>query len=97
MGSGAVTEKVKADWMKGSSELGSMSRIPVIWVYSENDQSNPGKSATADYEAFREAGGKGTLHMLPAYGANGHLIVASPDLFLDQVLRDIAELEAGGA
>lgn len=86
MGSGAITEKVQADWIIGAGELGKINKIPTIWIYSENDRNHPPEKVKLAFNEYLKNGGIGQLHILPPYKENGHMIVASPELFLDLVL-----------
>jgi dienelactone hydrolase len=54
--------------------LGKKSRIPTLWVYSENDHASPLPIARSCFEQFREAGGNATFVAAPAYGKDGHYL-----------------------
>jgi pimeloyl-ACP methyl ester carboxylesterase len=90
---GWVTEQVQRDYAEGCSELGATARIPSIWIYSENDRNHAPKYVRAMHDAYTGAGGRATLHILPAYKDNGHLIVEEPDLFLPLIIEDIKKIE----
>lgn len=90
MGSGRITDKVQEDWIQGCSELGAAARIPMIWIYSENDRNHPPDRVVSCFQAYVNSGGTGTLHILPPYRENGHAIAGSPDLFIDLLLQDTA-------
>jgi dienelactone hydrolase len=94
MGLGFITDKVQQDWIRGASELGSKSRIPMIWIYSENDRNHPAARVKESFDAFRTSGGRGLLHILPPYKDNGHNIIQEPSLFLNTLLEDIASLKS---
>jgi len=93
MGTGQINDEVQAAWRRGSAILGKNSKIPVIWIYSENDRNHPKDRVNAMYKAFTDSGGKGYLHILPPYGDNGHTIVQKPSLFLDLLFEDIKKIE----
>jgi dienelactone hydrolase len=57
--------------------FGAKSRVPSLWVYAENDRYFGPDLAQRMLAAYRGAGGQAELHVLPAYGEDGH------DLFLD--------------
>ena len=92
MGSGEITDKVQEDWITGCSELGSSARIPMVWIYSENDRNHPPDRVNACFDAYVQSGGKGILHILPAYGNDGHNIIAEPDLFIDTLFESMEKL-----
>ncbi len=54
------------------ADYGKQTRVPTLWVYSENDKFFPPAYARAWFAAFRAAGGIGELRLLQAYGENGH-------------------------
>jgi dienelactone hydrolase len=58
-------------------ELGKRSRVPMLWVYSENDQSYRPALAEKFREAFTRTGGKVTLVIAPSFGTDGHLLFSS--------------------
>jgi dienelactone hydrolase len=91
MGTGAVTAAVQDHWVAGAGELGAGARVPSFWIYSENDQSIPGATALRMFHQYTTARGWGSMLMLPAFGSNGHGIVARPDLFRSQ-LQDFLNL-----
>lgn len=93
MGDGSITDEVQEAWRRGSSIIGKKALVPVIWIYAENDRNHPKYRAMAMFKAFYDAGGKGYLHILPAYGDNGHAVVQQPSLFLDLIFTDIREIE----
>ncbi|MFP4115505.1 MAG: alpha/beta hydrolase family protein [Spirochaetota bacterium] len=82
MGIGFITEQVQEDWARGAAELGATNKVPVTWIFSENDRNHPPEHVRRQFGAFEDAGGSGVLHMLAPYGDNGHMIVHSPELFL---------------
>jgi dienelactone hydrolase len=58
-------------------ELGKRSRVPMLWVYSENDHSFGPALAEKFREAFTTAGGKVTLMIAPPFGTDGHTLFSS--------------------
>lgn len=56
------------------ADAGKTSRVPALWVYTENDQYFSATHTRAWYEAFAAAGGKAEFRMLPAFGNDGHLL-----------------------
>lgn len=55
-------------------DYGKTSRIPTLWVYTENDLYFHPRHTKSWFEAFRSQGGVGEFMMLPAFGDNGHLL-----------------------
>lgn len=53
-------------------EFGEKSRVPMLWVYSENDHFFGPQIATSFFEAFRDAGGKATFIRAAPYRRDGH-------------------------
>jgi len=51
---------------------GKKSRIPMLWVYAENDSVFAPALVRQFYAAFTEAGGKAELIEAPAWGSDGH-------------------------
>jgi dienelactone hydrolase len=53
-------------------EFGEKSRVPMLWVYSENDHFFGPQIAQAFYQAFTQAGGKATFIHAAPYRKDGH-------------------------
>src|SRR5580658_3762579 len=53
-------------------EYGEKSRVPMLWVYSENDHFFGPQIAASFFEAFRDAGGKATFIRAAPYHRDGH-------------------------
>ena len=53
-------------------EFGEKSRIPMLWVYSENDHFFGPQIAQAFYQAFTQAGGKATFIHAAPFRKDGH-------------------------
>ena len=60
-------------------EFGRTSRIPMLWIYAENDTYFGPDIAKRMHEAFTAAGGNAEFHMLPPFGSDGHFLIGSPD------------------
>ena len=52
--------------------FGEKSRVPMLWVYSENDHFFGPQIAQAFYQAFTQAGGKATFIRAAPYHRDGH-------------------------
>jgi dienelactone hydrolase len=53
-------------------EFGEKSRVPMLWVYSENDHFFGPQIANSFFETFRDAGGKATFIRAAPYRRDGH-------------------------
>ena len=58
-------------------DFGSTSRIPTLWIYTENDSYFPPTLSRRLAEAFRTAGGRLEYRSLPAFGTEGHVLAES--------------------
>ena len=54
------------------SEFGEKSRIPMLWVYSDNDHFFGPQIAAQSFHAFTAAGGKATFIQAAAFRKDGH-------------------------
>jgi hypothetical protein len=76
------------------ANFGSTARIPMLWIYTENDTFFGPQLSKRMYEAFRSGGADVEYHLLPAFGAEGHYFVDSPDavaIWAPIVTRFLAE------
>lgn len=53
-------------------EFGRTARVPMLWLYTENDQYFGPEYPRAWFAAFREAGGQAEFHQFPPHGDDGH-------------------------
>lgn len=69
------------DVIKAFATFGGKSRIPMLWIYAQNDQHMGPTLAQAYYKAFTGAGGKADFEMAPATpsGTDGHMLYSMPD------------------
>jgi hypothetical protein len=56
--------------------FGKTSRIPMLWVYADNDLFFGPQLAQQMHQAFAAAGGQAELVMHPAFGKDGHALFA---------------------
>jgi dienelactone hydrolase len=61
-----------ADLVRAFGEFGKTSRIPMLWVYAENDHFFGPKLAVNFYDAFSHSGGKATFIHAAAFRRDGH-------------------------
>ena len=65
--------------VEATREFGRTSRVPMLWIYSENDSYFGPDLSKRMHEAFTAAGGKAEYHLLPPFGSDGHFLIDSPD------------------
>ena len=59
--------------------FGKTARIPTLWIYAENDSYFAPAISKRMADAYRAGGGRVEFHLLPAFGSEGHLLLASRD------------------
>ncbi|HLG82397.1 MAG TPA: alpha/beta hydrolase [Bradyrhizobium sp.] len=59
------------------AEFGKTSRIPMLWVYAENDMFFAPSLAHRLYDAFRAGGGSAAFIDAPPYGEDGHYLFSA--------------------
>ena len=62
-----------------TGEFGSTSRVPMLWIYAENDSYFGPALTKRMHNAFTAAGGNAEYHLLPAFGNDGHFMIDSAD------------------
>jgi dienelactone hydrolase len=55
-------------------EMGRQVRVPMLWVYTENDRFFGPEYSKAWAKAFADAGGGVDFHLLPPFKENGHFL-----------------------
>ena len=64
------------------AQFGSSARVPMLWVYTENDQYWGPSHPREWFEAFQAAGGRAEFVQLPPHGDDGHQLFARfPDVW----------------
>jgi dienelactone hydrolase len=58
------------------AQFGKTARVPMLWIYTENDQYFSPTYSTAWHTAFVDAGGRADFRLLPAFADNGHMLFA---------------------
>ena len=56
------------------AEFGAKSKVPTLWIYTENDQYFGPKYSQAWHQAFVKSGGLAEFNLLPAFAADGHTL-----------------------
>lgn len=62
-----------------TGEFGRTSRVPMLWIYIENDTFFGPALSKRMHEAFTAAGGKAEYRLVPPFGNDGHFFIGSPD------------------
>jgi dienelactone hydrolase len=62
-----------------AAQFGRTARIPMLWIYTRNDSYFGPELSMRLASAFQAAGGNVEYHLLPAFGADGHFFIDSPD------------------
>jgi len=62
-----------------TGEFGRTSRVPMLWIYIENDTFFGPALSKRMHEAFTASGGKAEYHLVPPFGNDGHFFIGSPD------------------
>lgn len=57
------------------AEAGRTARLPMLWLYAENDRNYGPAAVRAYHQGFVRAGGSATLEMLPPIGRDGHILL----------------------
>ena len=65
--------------VEAAGEFGRTSRVPMLWLYIENDTYFPPPLAKRMHEAFTAAGGNADYHLFPPHGSDGHFFVDAKD------------------
>ena len=63
--------------VEATGEFGRTSRVPMLWIYIENDTFFGPALSKRMHEAFTAAGGKAEYHLLPPFDGEGHFLVGS--------------------
>jgi invasion protein IalB/pimeloyl-ACP methyl ester carboxylesterase len=62
-----------------TGDFGRTARVPMLWIYAENDSYFGPELTKRMHDAFTAAGGDAEYHLLPAFGNDGHFMIDSPD------------------
>jgi dienelactone hydrolase len=74
------------------ASAGARTRVPMLWLYAEEDSFYSVGWIRRYHDAFGQAGGVATFHLFPAFGADGHRLVDRVDLWkvaVDDFLRQL--------
>ena len=56
------------------ADFGNTSKVPTLWIYTENDQYFAPRYSQAWHQAFVKSGGRAEFNLLPAFAADGHTL-----------------------
>jgi homoserine acetyltransferase len=62
-----------------TGEFGRTSRVPMLWMYIENDTFFGPELSKRMHTAFTAAGGNAEYHLFPPHGSDGHFFVGAAD------------------
>jgi len=62
-----------------TAAFGRTSRVPMLWLYIENDTFFGPELSKRMYAAFVGAGGNAEYHLFPPHGSDGHFFVGTAD------------------
>jgi dienelactone hydrolase len=91
-GTGIRNERDETSLVSVFRSFGKTSRIPMLWVYAENDSFFRPDLAHRLFDAFTAAGGRAKLIDAPAFGTDGHSLfsagIAVWPAMVDDFLRE---------
>ena len=76
-GKDARNERDETSLVSAFRTFGKTSRIPMLWVYAENDSFFRPDLAHRLFDAFTAAGGRAKLIDAPAFGTDGHFLFSN--------------------
>lgn len=65
--------------VEATGEFGRTSRVPMLWMYIENDTFFGPELSKRMHAAFTAAGGKAEYYVFPPHGSDGHFFVGAAD------------------
>jgi dienelactone hydrolase len=65
--------------VEATADFGKTSRVPMLWMYIENDTYFGPELSKRMHAAFTAAGGNAQYHLFPPHGSDGHFFVDTPD------------------
>ena len=76
------------------ADFGATTKVPTLWIYTENDQYFAPKHSQAWHQAFVKSGGQAEFNLLPAFAADGHTLFAAGNSLWEPVVARF--LDANG-
>ena len=65
--------------VEATAEFGRSARVPMLWIYIENDTFFGPDLSKRMHAAYTAAGGSAEYHLMPPFGSDGHFFIDSPD------------------
>ena len=65
--------------IEATAECGRTARVPMLWIYTENDTFFGPDLSKRMHAAYTGAGGSAEYHLMPPFGSDGHFFIGSPD------------------
>jgi dienelactone hydrolase len=65
--------------VEATGEFGRKARVPMLWIYIENDTFFGPDLSKRMHEAYTAAGGDAEYHLMPPFGNEGHFFIDSVD------------------
>jgi dienelactone hydrolase len=65
--------------VEATGEFGRSARVPMLWIYAENDTFFGPALSKRMHDAYTNAGGKAEYHLLPPFGSDGHFLIDSAE------------------
>lgn len=62
-----------------TAEFGRTARVPMLWIYIENDTYFGPDLSKRMHAAYTDAGGSAEYHLMPPFGNEGHIFIDAPD------------------
>ena len=74
---GGVGNCAPRSLVDAAAKYGATARVPMLWIYAENDSFFEPSLAKRMVEAYDGAGGKATYRPVGAFGRDGHSLAGS--------------------
>lgn len=65
--------------VEATAEFGRTARVPMLWIYVENDTFFGPDLSKRMHAAYTGAGGSAEYHLMPPFGSEGHFFIDSPE------------------
>jgi dienelactone hydrolase len=65
--------------VEATGEFGRTARVPMLWIYIENDTYFGPELSKRMHAAYTGAGGSAEYHLMPPFGNEGHIFIDSPE------------------
>jgi dienelactone hydrolase len=65
--------------IEATADFGRFARVPMLWIYIENDTFFGPDLSKRMHAAYTGAGGSAEYHLMPPFGSDGHFFIDSPD------------------